>query len=120
MIQTRRIFSRLFWLLMSFHILWVGSDFPEGIEDMTVSGHHLSENKPSVSSFLKKIKTLSGNPDIMMQEEVVEHPDFVALGLKNKTELTWVPGFICGDAIPFKERNPDQYHPDGHYPPPEA
>lgn len=118
--QISGVFSKLFWLLMAFHILWVGSEFPEILEEKPVSGHVLSEKKLPASSFLKRIKTLPGIPQKMTQEETLDHPDYVPLGLKNRTAL---PGFVPGPSdkvIPFKEINRPQFHPDRHYPPPKA
>lgn len=118
--QISGFFSRLFWLLMAFHILLVGSEFPEALEEKPVSGYTFSEKKLPASSFLKKIKTLPGIPEKMTQEEASEHPDYVPLGLKNRTTL---PGSVPGPSdkvIPFEEINRPQFRPDRHYPPPQA
>lgn len=113
-------FSKLFWLLMALHILWVGSEFPQVLEEKPVAGYTLSETKLPVSSSLKRIITLPGIPEKMTQEETLEHPDYVPLGLKNGTRLPDSPRVPSDNVIPFKEINRPQFRPEGHYPPPKA
>lgn len=118
--QISGVFSRLLWLLMAFHILWVGSEFPEALEEKPVTGYTLSEKKLPASSFLKRIKTVPGIPDKMTQEETSDHPDYAPLGLKNRTTL---PGSVPAPSdkvIAFEEINRPQFLPDRHYPPPKA
>jgi len=118
--QISGIFSKLFWLLMAFHILLVGSEFPEILEEKPVSGYILSEKKLPSSSFLKKIKALPGIPEKMTQEETMEHPDYAPLGLKNRTELPESVQVPSDKGIPFKEISRPQFHPDRQDLPPEA
>lgn len=120
MIQIRGFFSKLFWLLMALHLLLLSSEFPEVLEEKPLAGYILSEKKLPASSFLKRIKSLPGIPEKMMQEETLEYPDYVPLGLKNRTELAWSADILSGKGIPFKEINLPEVHPDGHYPPPEV
>lgn len=116
--QTSGVFSKFFWLLMAFHILWVGSEFPEAMEEKPVSGYTLSEKKASASSFLKRVNNLPGIPDKMMQEEILDHPDYVPLGLKERMPLPGCAAYPSDKVIPFKEINRPQFLPDRHYPPP--
>lgn len=118
--QVSGFFSRFFWLLMAFHILWVGSELPQVLEEKAVDGYTLSETKLPVSSSLKRIKTLPGIPEKMTQEETFEYPDYVPLGLKSGTRLTGSPIVPSDNVIPFKEINRPQFRPEGHYPPPKA
>lgn len=84
-----------------------------------MSGYTLSQKKTPTSSFLKKIITLPNIPDEMMQEEVLEYPDFVVLTVKNRPELTWSAFIPSDQGIPFKESEPDQVDPDARAIPPE-
>lgn len=103
---------------MAFHMLWVGSEFPRALEEKPVAGYTLSEKKLPSSSFLKRIKTLPGIPENMAQEETLEHPDYVPLGLKARAALPGSVRVPSDKVIPFKEINRPQFRPDRHYPPP--
>lgn len=118
--QIGGIFSKLLWLWMAVHMLWVGSEFPQILEEKPVAGYTLSEKKIP-SSFLKRMKTLPGIPDKKMtQEETADYPDYVPLGLKERTKLPPVSGIPSDKVIPFEEINRPQFRPDRHYPPPKA
>lgn len=116
--QSGGIFSNLLWLLMAFHMLWVGSEFPQVLEEKPVAGYTLSEKKIPASSFLKKMKSLPGTPEKMTQEESMEHPDYVPFGLKPRPSVPWSVRVPSDKVIPFKEINRPQFRPDRHYPPP--
>lgn len=118
--QIGSIFPRLLWLLMAFHMLWVGSEFPQVLEEEPVTGYTLSETKPLPSSSLKRINTLPGIPEKMTQEETLEHPDYVPLGLKARTALPGSVRVPSDKVIPFKEINRPQFQPDRHNLPPEV
>lgn len=106
--------------MMACHILLVGSEFPEAIEEKPVAGYTQSETKLPPSSFLKRIKSLPGIPEKMTQEETLEYPDYVPLGMKNGTRMPGSVPVPSDKGIPFKEINRPQFHPDGHYLPPEV
>lgn len=104
---------------MAFYMLWVGSEFPQVLEDEPVAGYTLSENKLPASSFLKRINHLPGIPENMTQEESLDHPDYAPLGLKPGTAMPCSVRFPSDKVIPFKQADRPQFRPDGHYPPPE-
>ena len=105
---------------MACHILLVGSEFTEILESQPVSLYAVSEKKPSVHTVLKKMKSLPGNPEKMGQNDTPEHPDYAPLGLKSKTPFIQCIRISSDIKIPFKEANRPQFHPEGHYLPPEV
>ncbi len=104
---------------MACHILMVESEFPEVLEGKPVAGYILSETKQPPASFLKRIKSLPGIPEKMTQEETLEYPDYVPLGLKNRTRLPGTAPVPSDKGIPFEEINRPQFHPEGYHLPPE-
>lgn len=118
--QTGRFISKLFWLLMALQVLWVGSEFSGFLEEEPVSGYTLSEIKIPASSYLKKIRTLPGIPEKMTQEETVEYPDYVPLGLNGRASLPRHARISSDRIIPFEESNLSPFCPDLHSPPPES
>lgn len=104
---------------MAVHILCVGSEFPEALEEFPAESFTLSEKKSYTPSFVKKIKLLPGLlPEEMTQEEVVEYPDFLALAFKNRAAVQPFVVISFDLKIPFKEVKHFPFHPDGHLPPP--
>lgn len=115
-------FLKLFWLFMAVHILLVEGEFPEALEGDVVVGHTVSAKKLPSHSFLKKLlsssKTATKSADRKIQEDVLELPDYIPLGLKCKPELISI-FFLPVDKVIFrKEINRPQFNPDRHYPPP--
>jgi hypothetical protein len=114
-------FLKFFWLFMAVHILLVEGEFPEALEESPAVGHTVSSKKFPSTSYLKMLLSSSSeNDERKVQEDVLELPDYIPLGLKCKPELTSMFFVPVDKVIIRKEINRPQFNPDRHYPPPQS
>jgi hypothetical protein len=106
---------------MAVHILLVEGEFPEALEENVAVGHSISSKKYPSTSYLKKLLTSSSEAGVgKLQEDIIELPDYIPLGLKCKTELSSIFYIPEDRVIIKKEVNRPQFNPDRSYPPPRA
>lgn len=113
-------FLRFFWLLMAFHILFIEAEFPEALEERTISGFTLTSKNLPKSSYIKKFlsSTPADVPQKKLQEDVIDLPDYVPLGLKCRAEVITHAVLPIDAVFDFKEISRPQYNPDSIYQPP--
>lgn len=106
---------------MAVHILLVEGEFPEALEESSAVGHTVSTKKFPSTSYLKILLSSSTeNDDRKIQEDNLELPDYIPLGLKCKPELSSMFFVPLDKVIIKKEINRPQFNPDRHYPPPQV
>ena len=106
---------------MAVHILLLEGEFPEALEGKPAVGHTVSSKKLHSSSYLKNLLSSSTeNADRKVQEDMLELPDYIPLGLNCEPELAPLFFMPVDQVIIRKEINRPQFNPDRHYPPPQV
>lgn len=107
---------------MAVHILLVEGEFPEALEESPAVGYTtVSSKKFPSSSYLKNLLSSStDSADRKVQEDMLELPDYIPLGLNCEPELAKLFFVAVDKVIIRKEINRPQFNPDRHYPPPQS